>query len=186
MISSGFTGCWAASFPICTHILRLAINPNNNVFIKYWHDEIIYDSPCCLVGHRCLLFPSVLPCFVWKRQAGRQASINRQKQADVKWKQWRECRWVHSWLKMSGDCVNSCYWGTGVAHFLKARFKGHELKWKVMVGICEFDSEGFSVAAETPASFWLFHVQLRTVCMVLVTSCIIVLGFFYISALHPA
>lgn len=42
-----------------------------------------------------------------------------------------------------------------MAHFLKARFKGHELKCKVTAGVCELDSETlYFLTFVTPASFY--------------------------------
>lgn len=54
---------------------------------------------------------------------------------------------------------NLCSCATDAAYFLKARFKGLEMKPKLTVGIRESCSETLDfLTRETPASFQLLHV----------------------------
>lgn len=89
------------------------------------------------------------------KPAGRQILTGIGRQMWMKLKQWRECRGEHFGLNVRRFSA-LLYSATGATHFLKARFKGGELKRKVMAGICEFDSETlYFLTSVTPASFWL-------------------------------
>lgn len=94
-----------------------------------------------------------------EKRAGRQTDSNRYQQTDVggwrrKW-QWRECRWVHSGLQLSGDLGNLVT--LEQVRLTSSRPGSKVVNWdiRVIAELWEFDSEtSYFLISVTPASFW--------------------------------